>query len=377
MEPSLSRRWTFGLLLLCALGCSRCKDPVECVGGDCVSQPTPHALSIPPFFPPMDIPEDNPLTEEGIALGRMLFWETALSVDHTISCGSCHLPQYGFSDPSAVSTGVGGAQGSRNSMALINVGWAPNYFWDGRALSLEEQILEPIPHPEEMALPWPQAVERLTTLHESDSEAPDYPAHFQSAFGNANITPERVAQAIAQFLRTLISSESKYDQWRRGETELTDEEYNGYLIFLREGGDPETTPGGQFGGDCFHCHSEAGTQFSDYLFRNNGLDAHFAEDPGHAAVSGLASDSGRFKTPTLRNIALTAPYMHDGRFSTLEEVIDHYNTGGVASATIDPFMKYTTGGLQLTAGQKSDIIAFLHTLTDTLFVENPDFSNPH
>jgi len=107
------------------------------------------------------------------------------------------------------------------------------------------------------------------------------------------------------------------------------------------------------------------------------LDAHFAEDPGHAAVSGLASDSGRFKTPTLRNIALTAPYMHDGRFSTLEEVIDHYNTGGVASATIDPFMKYTTGGLQLTAGQKSDIIAFLHTLTDTLFVENPDFSNPH
>ncbi|MGB1074854.1 MAG: cytochrome-c peroxidase [Flavobacteriales bacterium] len=377
MEPSLSRRWTLGLLLLCALGCSRCKDPVECVGGDCVSQPTPFALTIPPFFPPMDIPEDNPLTEEGVALGRMLFWETALSVDQTISCGSCHLPAFGFSDPSPVSTGVGGAQGFRNSMALINVGWAPNYFWDGRALTLEEQILEPIPHPDEMALPWPEAVERLTNLHELDAGEPDYPAHFQAAFGNANITPERVAQAIAQFLRTLISSDSKYDRWRRGEIDLTDEEYNGYLIFLREGGDPETTPGGQFGGDCFHCHSEAGTQFSDYLFHNNGLDAHFDMDPGHAAVSGLVSDSGRFKTPTLRNIALTAPYMHDGRFSTLEEVVDHYNTGGVASATIDPFMKYSTGGLQLTDGQKSDIIAFLLTLTDTSFVGNSAFSNPH
>ena len=365
------------LLVLVAGSCSKCKDPVECVSGDCNPAATPYTLEIPPFFPPMDIPEDNPLTVEGIELGRMLFWEPALSADQTISCASCHLPAHGFSDPAPVSTGVGGALGVRNSMALINVGWAPNYFWDGRALTLEEQILVPVPHPDEMALPWPEAVERLRTLHELDPTRPDYPAHFRAAFGDETITKERAAKAIAQFLRTMISSDSKYDRWRRGETQLTDSEYNGYLIFLREGGDPETTPGGEFGGDCFHCHTEAGTQFSDYLFRNNGLDVHFEADAGHAAVSGLASDSGRFKTPTLRNIALTAPYMHDGRFSTLEEVIDHYNTGGVPSATIDPFMKYTTGGLQLTDQQKADIIAFLHTLTDTVFVGNPAFQNPH
>jgi cytochrome c peroxidase len=375
MKLMMDFKWMMLGLVVVATGCDRCREPLDCVDGTC--EATPYELEIPPFFPPMDMPADNPLTVEGIDLGRKLFWETALSVDESISCGSCHLPSSSFSDPSRVSTGVGGAQGVRNSMALVNVGWAPEFFWDGRSATLEDQILVPVPHPDEMALPWSQAIERLTNLHENDPTRPDYPTLFLHAFGDRTITKERAAKAMAQFIRTMISSDSKYDRWRRGETELTDSEYNGYLTFLREGGDPETTPGGQFGGDCFHCHTEAGTQFSDFLYRNNGLDLNFEADAGRAGVTGLASDSGRFKTPTLRNIALSAPYMHDGRFNTLEEVIDHYNTGGVPSATIDPFMKYTTGGLQLTDQQKADIIAFLHTLTDTVFIHNPSFQNPH
>ena len=355
------------LLVVCAVGCSRCGDPVDC--DDCYPEATPYELDIPALFPPMDIPADNPMTVEGVELGRYLFWDPNLSADGTVSCGSCHLPSSAFSDPSAVSTGVGGAQGVRNSMVLVNVGWAPSFFWDGRAATLEEQVQIPIPHPDEMALPWPEALSRL----EAD---PDYPDRFGAAFGSKDITQERTAKALAQFLRTLISADSKYDRWRRGETTLTDSEFNGYTMFLSEGGDPETTPGGQFGGDCFHCHSEAGTLFSDHLFRNNGLDPNFVADAGLAGVTGMPLDSGRFKTPTLRNVALSAPYMHDGRFTTLEEVIDHYNSGGVASSTVDPFMKYTTGGLTLSPQMKADLIAFLHTLTDTAFIANPAFQDP-
>tara|TARA_B100000927_G_scaffold70298_1_gene55744 strand:- start:9376 stop:10494 length:1119 start_codon:yes stop_codon:yes gene_type:complete len=365
------RMGLYALAVLVLTGCERCQDDVlPCATPDCSPAATPYTLEIPPFFPPMDIPEDNPLTVEGIELGRLLFWEKDLSADGSMSCGSCHLPSAGFSDPNPYSTGITGAQGIRNAMAIINIGWSPTFFWDGRAVTLEEQILEPVSHPDEMALPWSEAVERL-----QNSE--DYTARFAVAFGDDVITPERTTQAIAQFLRTMVSANSKFDQWRRGETFLTDAEFAGYEIFLREGGDPETTPGGEFGGDCFHCHGEAGLQFSDYLFRNNGLDSTFAADPGHAGVTGNPLDSGKFKTPTLRNIALTGPYMHDGRFQTLEEVIDHYNSGGVPSTTVDPFMKYSTGGLQLSSLQKAQLTAFLHTLTDTSFTTNPAFQDPH
>lgn len=357
-------------------GCERCND-VPCDTPDCNPIATPYTLEIPPFFPPMDIPADNPLTVEGIALGRMLFWEKQLSADGSMSCGTCHMPEASFADPEPYSTGITGAIGKRNAMALINIGWSPSYFWDGRALTLEEQILEPVEHPDEMALEWSDAVARLQATESNAGQSTNYPDLFEVAFTTREITPELVTKAIAQFLRTMVSAESKFDQWRRGEVSLTDAEFAGYEIFLREGGDPESTPGGQFGGDCFHCHGEAGLQFSDYLFRNNGLDSTFAADAGHAGVTGNPLDSGRFKTPTLRNVALTAPYMHDGRFETLEEVIDHYNSGGVASATVDPFMKYTTGGLELSPVQKTQLIAFLHTLTDTAFIHQPQFQDPH
>lgn len=321
----------------------------------------------------MDIPADNPLTEEGVELGRLLFWETRLSEDNSMSCGSCHLPEVNFADPAPYSTGVTGAVGTRNAMALINLGWASSFFWDGRSPSLEDQIRDPVPHPSEMNLPWPEAVAKL----QADGTDTRYPERFFDAFGTTEISEDLVVMAIAQFVRTMISADSKFDRWRRGETDLTDSEYSGYQMFLREGGDPEEVPGGQFGGDCFHCHGEAGLQFTDHLFHNNGLDPSFEADPGRASVTGSPLDSGLFRTPTLRNVALSAPYMHDGRFQTLEEVVEHYNSGGVASSTIDPFMKYTTGGLSLAPSQKADLLAFLHTLTDTVFVQNPAFQDPH
>jgi cytochrome c peroxidase len=321
----------------------------------------------------MDIPADNPLTEEGVELGRLLFWETRLSEDNSMSCGSCHLPEVNFADPAQYSTGVTGAVGTRNAMALINLGWASSFFWDGRSPSLEDQIRDPVPHPSEMNLPWPEAVAKL----QADGTDTRYPERFFDAFGTTEISEDLVVMAIAQFVRTMISADSKFDRWRRGETDLTDSEYSGYQMFLREGGDPEEVPGGQFGGDCFHCHGEAGLQFTDHLFHNNGLDPSFEADPGRASVTGSPLDSGLFRTPTLRNVALSAPYMHDGRFQTLEEVVEHYNSGGVASSTIDPFMKYTTGGLSLAPSQKADLLAFLHTLTDTVFVQNPAFQDPH
>lgn len=363
----LSFTWAvLALVFLMSEGCR--PDPV-------VNKPNPPGttaleIDIPPFFPPLDIPPDNPMTVEAVELGRLLFWEKGLSADSSMSCGSCHLPSFSFADPNPVSTGVTGAQGQRNAMALINMGWVQHLFWDGRAATLEEQILEPVPHPEEMNLPWSEATARLDA-----DEA--YSARFTMAFGSAEITPEEVAKAIAQFLRTMVSSNSKFDLWRRGQATFTDQEFMGYEIFNREGGDPEMVTGGQFGGDCFHCHGEAGLQFSDYLFHNNGLDSTFSADPGLAGVTGQALDSGRFRTPTLRNVTLTPPYMHDGRFNTLEEVIDHYNSGGHPSSTIDPFMKYNSGGLMLQPQQKEALLAFLMTLTDTVFANNPAFSDPH
>ena len=368
MRVSFTSTKVLGVLIggMTLIGCD-CNEP------ESLWNPTPYTLEIPPFFPPMDIPADNPLTEEGVHLGRMLFWETRLSENNAMSCGTCHLPKVSFADPEPYSTGVTGAIGNRNAMALINVGWASSYFWDGRALTLEEQILEPIAHPDEMNLPWAEAVKRLS----NDENDTKYPQRFFDAFGTTEITADLVSKAIAQFVRIMISSDSKFDQWRRGEVNLTDSEYNGYQMFLREGGDPEVVQGGQFGADCFHCHGEAGLQFSDHLFHNNGLDSHFEADPGRALITGSPLDSGRFRTPTLRNVALSAPFMHDGRFNTLEEVIEHYNTGGVPSSTIDPFMKYSSGGLDLAPSQKEDLIAFLHTLTDTVFTQNSAFQNPH
>ena len=308
-------------------------------------------------LPPLEIPEDNPLTYEGIDLGHRLFFDPILSGDNTQSCASCHVNQKSFSDSKQFSIGIDGSSTPRNAMAIINLAWDTSFFWDGRQPSLEKQAIEPVENPSEMNEEWPHAISELKSH-------PDYPALFYQAFGTTTITRDHVTKAISQFERILISANSKFDQYKREEISLTSSELRGLEIFTSERG------------DCFHCHVPAGRLFADNRFHNNGLDSN-PKDTGRYQVTGDPEDIGKFKTPTLRNIALTAPYMHDGRFDTLEEVIDHYDQGGMPSPTIDPLMKYVGEGLNLTPQDKLDLIAFLHTLTDLEFVNNPMFSDPN
>jgi len=206
---------------------------------------TPYGLVIPPLFPPMDIPADNPLTVEGIELGRYLFWEKKLSADGTQSCGSCHLPEHGFSDPNQFSVGITGAVGTRQSMALVNLGWAYNYFWDGRAPTLEAQVVEPITNPIEMNNTWDNALEALRA-------DPLYPSLFSAAYGTPDITQDRAAKALASFLRTMISADSKFDRERAGAYTFTPLEEAGFNLFLTEGGINPNTGQPWGGADCFH-----------------------------------------------------------------------------------------------------------------------------
>ena len=348
---------TLILLALSGVGLASCdkrSDPNESPKE--IYNPTPYSIIIPTGFPSMQIPENNPMTIEGIALGRRLFYDPILSGDNTLACAGCHTPEFAFTDSGEqFSVGIDGIEGNRNAMAVINAGWIEKTFWDGRASGLEGQALGPVPNPIEMHLQWPDAVEKLKM-------DPQYPDLFFAAFGSRNIDSLMVVQAIAQFERTLISSHSKWDKYLRGEVQISQAEAKGFEIFYTEKG------------DCFHCHTTI--LFTDNLFHNNGLDSVFA-DKGLYEVTQNVNDIGKFKTPTLRNIQLTAPYMHDGRFSNLEEVIDFYSEGLKFSATIDPLMKKVgQGGIQLTDDEKESLLAFLKTLTDNDFVNNPDFSNP-
>ncbi|NEN23308.1 c-type cytochrome [Cryomorpha ignava] len=330
---------------------------------------TPHEFQKPYFFPEPSLPAYNPMTEEGIALGRKLFWDEQLSRNNALSCGSCHAPEHAFADNVAGSVGLYGDFTPRNSMALINLAWNNNFFWDGRVNTLEEQIASPIHDPIEMDMDWPTTVSRV----KQDAE---YPTMFAAAFGNDCVDTLRISYAIAQFMRTMVSANSQFDKaYYYGGLPLSPSEIRGQELFLAEGGDPNIYIGGQNGGDCFHCHGGAFVQFTDHQFHNNGLDSVFT-DLGREGVTGIAYDRGLFKTPTLRNIALTAPYMHDGRFGTLHEVVEHYNSGGHLSQTLDPLMKFPNVGLGLSEQDVDDLVSFLETLTDTSFVNNTNFGKP-
>lgn len=328
--------------------------------------PTPAEIETPLLFqqliPEAVIPEDNPQTQEGIALGRQLFYDRMLSSDNSVSCASCHRPPEGFSDSRELSLGVDGAIGKRNSMPLVNLAF--NYFgnfnWDGSAATLEEQLEGPITSEIEMNNNWPD----LTAVLMAN---PDYALQFEQAFNVTTISKIEITKALAQFLRTMVSGNSKFDRHLLGEATLTPEEQNGLDVFLDE-----------TRGDCFHCHgSPTNPLWTDNIFHNNGLDTSF-EDRGRGEFTGDPNEFGQFKSPTLRNLAYTAPYMHDGRFATLEEVIDHYSEGLVFSDTIDPLMKAVDeGGVQLTDEDKADLIAFLLTLSDPSFINNPNFLPPN
>jgi len=318
---------------------------------------TPYDINLPSNFPPLEVPEDNQLTQEGVLLGRHLFWEKKLSGDNTMSCADCHSPQYAFSEPYPFSVGINGDTSKRNAMVLQNLGWSNDFFWDGRISSLEDQVLIPVMDSTEMDESW-------TNFFSEIKYDNLYRELFYKAFGTMEPDSMHAAKALAQFLRTMISSNSKYDKVIRGEASFTPDENAGFASF-----------NSFTGGDCFHCHG--GVMGTDFSYKNNGLD-EFPTDSGRGSITGISSDNFKFKVPSIRNIEYSSPYMHDGRFNTLDEVINFYsiNVHG-NSPNIDPLMEFSSqGGVQLDPQERLELKAFLLTLSDPDFINNPAYSNP-
>jgi len=327
-----------------------------------VYDPTPVELEIPEVFkdrilPPI-IPSDNPMTKEGIELGKKLFYDPILSADHTLACASCHQQFNAFTNNNRFAKGIDKLEVKRNTIPLFNVAWnyKRQYAWDGHGSSIEEIAKNTITDPLEMHNTWEKAVEDLN----NDSE---YSEMYKKAFGDVKISEELTSKALAQFIRTIVSANSKFDKFLLDEVKLTFDERMGYFIFEAEEK-----------GDCFHCHGSIDNPlWTDNRFHNNGIDSEI-KDYGLEYFTGKESDRGKFKTPTLRNLKYTAPYMHDGRYETLDEVIDQYSEGLKFSKTIDPLMKSAhKGGVHLTDKEKEQLKAFLLTLTDESLLGNPDY----
>lgn len=342
-----STLFTLGLFTFVAVlfGCKKDETVTE-------TGPTPYQLHIPEGLPAMNIPASNPLTVEGIALGRKLFYDPILSGDNTQSCGSCHMAEHSFVDGTQFSVGVTGAIGTRNVMPLVNLGYQPGFFWDGGAADLESQVIGPIQNPVEMHETLENCLQELRNHSE-------YPELFEKAFGENSVTIPNLMKAVAQFERTMISGNSRYDKYLRGQATLTSDELRGLDLFS----DFDK-------GDCTHCHV-LGSTFSDFVYRNTGLDS-ISEDLGRMAITQNEFDKGKFKTPSLRNIALTGPYMHDGRFETLLECVQHYNTGFHYAPNLDFNLQLATKG-RMTDEEMGYIVAFMLTLTDEEFINNPAF----
>ncbi len=322
-------------------------------------KPIPYILKVPKLFtdkliPPV-IPANNLLSEEGVLLGKKLFFDKILSANGTQSCSSCHSPTNAFTDNLQFSEGIDGNSGTRNSMPLFNLAWNfdERFAWDGKEYGLENQALEPVSNPIELHNNWQNVAQKL-------QDHSEYPTLFFEAFGVSTIDSTSVTKAIAQFERTIISGNSKFDKFLNGNTTLTSEEKNGFNVFMDEAK-----------GDCFHCHGNNNNPlWTDNKFHNNGLDSNFS-DLGLGAVTGDPADNGKFKSPSIRNLAFTAPFMHDGRFTTLEEVINHYSEGLKPSLTIDPLMKKVNqGGVNLSKKDKADLKSFLLSLSDFDFINN-------
>jgi cytochrome c peroxidase len=308
-------------------------------------------------------PSDNAVTDAGATLGRVLFYDTRLSANNTVACGSCHHQKNAFVDPNRFSKGFEGKQTDRNAPSLVNLRYYARgrFFWDERAASLEEQVLMPIQSKTEMG-------QDLTKLVEVLAKDDTYPELFTKAFGDNKVTRERTARAMSQFLRSLVSYQSKYDEGRikarsvRDDFDnFTSQENQGKDLFLRR---------------CATCHLPQGQDAHFIMTRplNNGLDADYKKtDGGVGDISLQAADLGRFKSPSLRNVELTAPYMHDGRLANLEEVIDHYSRNVKAHPNVDGRVRRR---FDFSNGEKAALVAFLKTLTDQKFITDPKFSDP-
>ncbi|MGB3525059.1 MAG: cytochrome c peroxidase [Flavobacteriales bacterium] len=334
-------------LTFLALSCKRdTADPPPPVSH---SSGTPVDLAGPWYFPQMTVPANNPTTEEGIQLGRRLYYDPSLSTGGPMegrSCSSCHSQELGFTVPNTPAN-------FHNVLPHVNLGWSSNFLWNGKVQGSLEDIMR-------------FEVEEFFDVDVGVlQQHPEYPQLFQTALGSSTITQDAVGKALAQWFRSMISSNSRFDQYVRYEISLTPSEINGMMLYLTETG------------DCFHCHGMP--LLTDNGFHNIGLDSVFTgNDQGRFLVTGNAADLGAFKAPTLRNIAQTGPYMHDGRFTTLEEVIEHYNSGVKHSASLDPIMtkpgKET--GLNLSPQQKADLVAFLHTFSDQTFLTDTALASP-
>lgn len=348
----------FAVILLITAGIMACSK------SDVSREPQRVSLEVPANFPAVSDMPDNPLTKEGIELGRLLFYDKRLSGLNQLSCASCHKQELAFSDGLALSNiGASGIRLPRSAPALINMAWATNgLFWDGGSTNLESQALAPLTNPDEMHQELFELVNELRTI-------PDYAERFRFVFKDDEIKTGNIMKALAQFQRTLISANARYDKYTRHENggTLNDTELKG-LHLVQE--------------HCSGCHK--GELFTDNDYHNNGIDNDFSDESnerihqGRSRITYNPDDLGKFKTPTLRNSMLTAPYMHDGRFADIAQVLDHYSSGVKSSPTLDPLLVKNNGqpGIALTAADKQAIIAFLKTLTDSSFVKNPQLSNP-
>ncbi|MCE2497193.1 MAG: cytochrome-c peroxidase [Flavobacteriales bacterium] len=324
--------------------------------------PTPYEYPKLRNFPEPASPADNPTTIEGALLGRYLFYDPVLSHDSTVSCSSCHRQENAFADAAAdFSSPRKGAPMKRNTPPLFNVVYHSDFFWDGRSPSLEDQVSHPVHDSREFNSNWAEITRKL-----QKSEL--YPSLFNAAFPGRAIDSTTVSKAIAQFERTLLSVNAPLDQSRRGEGQLSELAVRGFEIVTD-----------QSMGGCFLCHQIDGFPLgTDLSYRNNGLsEAQIRADSGRAAITGNRSEVGAFKVPSLRNVAVTAPYMHDGRFETLEEVLEFYSSGIANTPYSDTRMSQAhRGGRLFSDGDRRAIIAFLHALTDSTLLSNPEFSDP-
>lgn len=328
------------ILILLFSACSKTGELKEQPPGISDVESEAYSLSIPNYYPSFSIPNENQLTQAKVDLGEHLFNEVVFSIDSSISCATCHKSEKAFTDGFDVSIGIKGRKGVRSAPSLLNVLWEPHFMWDGGPKTLEKQVVLPFDNHDEFDLNIVEAANRL-------NQNKEYLDMFDSAFGQLP-NPKLIAEALACFERTLISTESRFDQYfyLKDSSSLSASEVRGLTLF--------------FGSElaCSECHTPP--LFTNYEFINNGL-FEFGKDPGRFKVTGHKPDEGKFKVPTLRNIKITAPYMHDGRFTSLEEVIEHYQRGGNGSRTQDDRIKKQN----LTNQEKVDLVAFLGTLTDS------------
>ena len=327
--------------------------------------PTPVVWKKPAHFPePVYDLSRNPLTEEGIELGRFLFYDGILSRTNKIGCGTCPQQQAAFTHHGhELSHCVDDLLGTRNSPAVQNMAWSKSFYWDGGVHDMDLMPFVPIQNPVEMDLSVAAAMEKLRNTPVANAKIPvNYPKMFKAAFGTEEINSERMMKALSQFMMTMVSATSKYDYFKGGDASaLNAQEKEGMVLFQK---------------NCSSCHE--GELFTNQTFRNNGLMPMRINDQGRFKVSGVEADKYKFKVPSLRNVGLTAPYMHDGRYHSLEEVLDHYTDSVQNSGTLDPLLVQSNGktGIAMTSSEKQSLIAFLKTLSDEQFIRNAKLSDP-